>query len=79
MVAVTIYHSFQKYVSQGRAWWKVHHHISPFLSSAVALKIAAHIPGTSGSRTDSIHKELSLFELSGGFVEEQIEASPYTT
>jgi len=46
---------------------------SPFLTLQLSssLKITAHILGTFGSRVDSIHKELSLCELSGGFVEKQ--------
>lgn len=45
------------------------------LSAAVALTVTAHISGTSGSRTVSFCKELSLFELLGSFMEKQIEAS----
>ena len=69
MLAITIYHSVQEFVSQEGAWWKMHHRISPFFSSAVALKTTAHIPGNSRRKTDSIHKELSLFELPGDLVE----------
>ena len=39
--------------------------LSLLLNSAVALKITAHIPGASGSRTISFCKELALFELLG--------------
>ena len=69
MLAITIYHSVQEFVSQEGAWWKLHHFISPFFSSAAALKAIAHIPGNSGRKADSIHRELSLFELSGDLVE----------